>query len=43
MISVERVFNFTNIPPEFGYLNYCEKWRTKEEGFDKQIFAQGGI
>ena len=43
MVSVERVLNFTKIEPEIGYSEYCKKWRTKEEGFDKEIFTQGGI
>lgn len=43
MVSVERVLNFTKIEPELGYTDYCKIWRTKEEGFNKDLFEKGEI
>lgn len=43
MISVERVSAFTEIEPELGYVGYCAKWRTKEEGSDLNAIAKGDI
>lgn len=42
MVSVERLSTFMKIEPEDGYAEYTQKWRTKEEGFNK-VIEQGKI